>query len=70
MAIRNIDYQKCTDCGICHDTCPMDVFRKVGGKVFIAYPEDCMACYLCDMDCPEAAITVTPDRSRVVLQTW
>lgn len=70
MAIKTIDYEKCTDCGICYVICPLDVFRRVGRKVYIAYAEDCMVCYLCEMDCPEDCIYVSPERSREVVQTW
>jgi NAD-dependent dihydropyrimidine dehydrogenase PreA subunit len=30
------------------------------GKAFIAYPEDCMTCYVCEMNCPSGAISVHP----------
>ena len=70
MSIQTIDYGTCTNCGICFDTCPLDVFRKVGGVVFVAYPDDCMTCYLCSIDCPEDSIAIGPGRSRPVVQTW
>ena len=31
-----------------------------GGKAFIAHPEDCMTCFMCDMACPSEAIYVHP----------
>jgi len=53
----------CTGCGICVESCPMDVLRlsptKTGAK--IAYPEyggDCEACLLCVIDCAREAIKV------------
>lgn len=71
MAVETIDYEKCSDCGICYDICPMDVyglmhaFRQADAKprVYIKYPEDCMCCYLCELDCPDDAIYVSPYRS-------
>lgn len=63
MAIKSIDYTKCSGCGICTKTCPVDVFREVGKVVYIAYPEDCMVCHLCAMHCPEDSIHITPERS-------
>ena len=43
----------------------MDVFRRAELKprVYIKYPEDCMCCYLCELDCPDDAIYVSPYRS-------
>jgi len=31
-----------------------------GGKAYIAYPEDCMTCYTCEMRCPYDALYVHP----------
>lgn len=70
MAIETIDYEKCNDCGICYETCPMDVFRKAGPKVYIRYPADCMACYLCELDCPTDAIYVSPERAQRIVQVF
>lgn len=70
MAIELIDYERCTNCGICYETCPMDVFQRVGGVIYVAHPKDCMVCYLCDIDCPEDALVITPNRSRPIIQAW
>lgn len=70
MAIKEIDYEVCTNCERCYEICPLDVYRKVGNVAYVAYPEDCMACYLCVLDCPVDAITVTPERSREIVQCW
>lgn len=66
MAIERIDYNKCSDCGVCYEVCPMDVFRMVGKTVYIAYREDCMTCYLCDTYCVKGAVQVGPERARKV----
>lgn len=67
MPIRSIDRTKCTDCGKCYQICPMDVLQRVGRTVYIAYPEDCMCCYLCEIDCPvEDAIVIDAERSRAI----
>lgn len=63
MAIRIIDRAKCSNCGKCYKICPLDVFGRIGKCVFIAYPEDCMTCFLCELECPEEAILVGPERS-------
>lgn len=63
MAVEHINYEECTDCCNCYDICPLDVFAVKDGRVYIAYAEDCMCCYLCEMECPSKAILVSPWRS-------
>lgn len=59
--IANIDKEKCIGCGICVDRCPLDTIRiDSDGKAVIAYPEDCMTCFLCERNCPQGAIYVHP----------
>ena len=72
MGIRKIDLVLCTECGICADTCPMDVIRmdEETNKPFIAYLRDCQSCFLCEMDCPVEAIYVTPERERRIPLPW
>jgi NAD-dependent dihydropyrimidine dehydrogenase PreA subunit len=53
----------CTGCGICVESCPMDVLRLSPATVgkMIAYPKyggDCEACLLCVIDCAREAIKV------------
>ncbi len=71
MAIERIDYRLCDDCGICYDICPLDVFgiidiyrtRERKSLVYVKYPDDCMCCYLCEIDCHVDAIYVSPTRA-------
>jgi len=44
MAIDEIDPELCNGCGMCVNSCPMDVIRMDGKsrKAIIKYPEDCM----------------------------
>lgn len=70
MAIETIDYSLCNDCGICFDYCPMDVFRKVASRVYIAYPKDCMTCHFCTMYCPKDCIYVGPARARPIPECY
>ncbi len=72
MGIRKIDYTLCTGCGTCVDNCPMDVLRmdKDIKKPFVKYLPDCMSCFLCERDCPETAIYVTPVRERRIPLPW
>ncbi len=66
MGIKKIDEELCNGCGLCLDSCPMDVIRlnEVTEKAFIAYGGDCATCYMCEMDCPTHAIYVSPEVSR------
>ena len=72
MGIRKIDYHLCSGCGICVDNCPMDVIRmdEKTRKPFIKYIGDCQSCFLCELDCPEEAIYVTPERERRIPLPW
>ncbi|KKM09810.1 hypothetical protein SY88_16570 [Clostridiales bacterium PH28_bin88] len=70
MGIEKIDYQRCNGCLQCWDTCPMDVIRVLGKTVYLAYPEDCMCCYLCELACPNDAIYVSPKRTKSKPLPW
>lgn len=61
--IEKIDADKCISCGSCVNRCPLDVIRfGTEKKAYIAYPEDCMTCYICERFCPVGAIYVHPFR--------
>ncbi len=67
MAVESIDYDACSDCGECYETCPLDVYDRAGSTYYIAHHDDCMACFLCEIDCPQDAIYISPKRSRPVV---
>lgn len=72
--IESIDENKCNGCGICVEICNMDVLRMKTEidivsrpekatpgrkhKAYIAYRNDCMTCYNCELKCPTGAIDV------------
>jgi NAD-dependent dihydropyrimidine dehydrogenase PreA subunit len=72
MVIERIDNQLCNGCGICINTCSMDVIRmdSENKKAIIKYPEECMSCAYCEMDCPVKAIYVSPYRYAPIAQGW
>lgn len=67
--IKEIYEDKCTGCGLCVDICPLDVFRmdELGEKAIIKYPDDCMTCFECELNCPEEAIYVHPFKEELPL---
>ncbi|MBT8340264.1 MAG: 4Fe-4S binding protein [Desulfatitalea sp.] len=72
MPIERIDSDKCTGCGNCVRACTVDVIRmdKETNKAVIMYPQECMVCDYCELDCPEDAITVSPEKHSPLLVSW
>ena len=70
MTIERIDYTRCSGCLKCVRICPMDVFRVAGREVYLAYPDDCQSCYLCEQECPEDALYVSPQRTMPRTLAW
>ncbi|HWQ46624.1 MAG TPA: ferredoxin family protein [Longilinea sp.] len=73
MAIERIDTELCTGCGICVNSCPVDVIRfdKESKKAVIRYPQDCVVCCWCVAECPQGAVFITPvARTSPLFTSW
>ncbi|MCP3941977.1 MAG: 4Fe-4S dicluster domain-containing protein [Desulfobacteraceae bacterium] len=60
-----VDKEWCKGCGICVHFCPKKVLeldRK--GKVDTVRLEDCIACKLCELRCPDLAIQIINKQER------
>jgi len=62
MAIERIDPVLCNGCGICVKSCPADVIKmdEDSKKAVIQYPQDCVICCWCFVECPEDAVFISP----------
>lgn len=56
MAVT-IDKEKCTGCGTCVETCPVDAL-KIENEKATCDPDTCIDCGTCVDDCPEEAISL------------
>jgi NAD-dependent dihydropyrimidine dehydrogenase PreA subunit len=72
VAIEKIDYDLCNGCGICVNSCWADIIRmnKEIKKAVIKYPDNCVVCNFCALDCPQHAIVVTPTKEPTPLSLW
>ncbi len=54
-----LDLGLCKACGICIDLCPTEVFdRGATGQPIVSRPQDCTACLLCELHCPDFALEI------------
>ncbi len=74
MGIERIDSKLCNGCGICVETCQMDVIRldEKEKKAIIKYPEDCetTTCGICEIECPKHAIYVALPKRIPPITSW
>ncbi len=64
-----IDDRFCKGCGLCLEVCPRNVFGKGEKRSRAGYAmprvnalEMCAVCLLCEMTCPDLALTVVEER--------
>jgi NAD-dependent dihydropyrimidine dehydrogenase PreA subunit len=69
MTEIKVDYDACNGCKTCFKVCYVDVWRFDDEKdmPIVAYPEDCTACNMCELECPTNAIEVVMDYEN---RTW
>jgi 2-oxoglutarate ferredoxin oxidoreductase subunit delta len=50
----------CKGCGMCVDSCPKAVFehKYLGDVPTVSRPNDCVACSVCELKCPDFALTL------------
>ena len=58
-----IDTETCNSCKTCMNACFVDGIRwnDTEKKPIVAYPEDCVWCFACEIACPEQCIEVVPE---------
>jgi len=57
-----INEEECNGCKTCFEACFVDVMRwdDAGGKPVVAYEQDCVWCFTCEVNCPAQCINVVP----------
>jgi len=60
-----IDASLCKACGICSGLCPKGVLEPdQGGIPGVAHADECTLCRICELHCPEFAVSVRARASR------
>ena len=58
-----IKIEECTGCETCVEACFVDVLRwdDIKEQPVVAYVQDCVWCFTCEINCPAQCIDVKPD---------
>lgn len=56
--VIDIKLSWCKSCGICIEYCPKQVLAMRDGHLAVVDLDACNRCQLCDLRCPDFAITV------------
>jgi MinD superfamily P-loop ATPase len=60
ILLPQVDAAKCSACGRCVEVCQFHALALIGKKVLV-FPQLCHGCGSCTLNCPEGAITETPN---------
>ena len=64
--IEVLDTDACTDCNLCVQVCPTNVFEAMPeGPPLILRQSSCQTCFMCEAYCPVDALYVDPDADAV-----
>lgn len=57
-----VNNELCNGCKICFKACFIDVIKwdSEAGRPVIAYPEECVQCMFCEINCTPRALKVIP----------
>lgn len=63
MNTITINNELCIGCQICFKSCFIDVIKwdNTTGKPIVKYPQECVQCGYCEINCPKRAVKVEPD---------
>jgi len=65
--LARIDYNKCTNCGLCVPVCPTNIIADLIPVREVAYiHEDCIGCLICKKVCPVNAISGESKQLHIV----
>lgn len=70
--IELISEARCTQCNLCVQVCPVNVFDIVPDRPpAIARKDECQTCFMCELYCPVDALYVAPtvDHATTVVET-
>jgi NAD-dependent dihydropyrimidine dehydrogenase PreA subunit len=61
--LRNVttleyDPALCIGCGLCVEVCPHNVFNMAGKRAELLYPDKCIECGACQLNCDPGALKV------------
>ncbi len=64
-AVAEIDYEKCTSCGVCKDICTFRAIKRIDDR-YVVNDMLCEGCKACQFVCPEEAIKIKPSESGLI----
>jgi NAD-dependent dihydropyrimidine dehydrogenase PreA subunit len=58
MMPLKVDANRCNNCGLCMERCPMDIIRLDEKGLPYQQYDECWYCGVCEEDCPKDALTI------------